>query len=120
MFDKKVTYVFPFVPTIVEFFFKCKRHRIEKQKTTRIAKNMFVQLCINVFNLCIKTAQQIEHTSNLDFQLMQLPRWEGRRWNSKVERSAETVLLNNVSTRKRNKSAKSEPAAQLLGNETHA
>ena len=51
-------------------------------------------------------------TSNLGFQLTQLSRWEGRRWNSKVERSAQTVLLNNVGTRKRRKR---EPAAQLLG-----
>ena len=28
------------------------------------------------------------------FQLTQLAQWEGRRWNGKVERSAETVLFN--------------------------
>ena len=34
------------------------------------------------------------HTSNLDFQLTQLSQWEKRRWNGKVERSAESVLFN--------------------------
>ena len=33
-------------------------------------------------------------TSNLDFQLTQLSQWERRRWNGKVERSAENVLFN--------------------------
>ena len=34
------------------------------------------------------------HTSNLGFQLTQLSQWERRRWNGKVERSAEKVLFN--------------------------
>ena len=45
-------------------------------------------------SLTLSLSLKHTHTSNLGFQLTQLSQWEGRRWNGKVERSAEKVLFN--------------------------
>ena len=52
-----------------------------------------VESCTEVANKLVLWPPRA-HTSNLDFQLAQLSQWERRRWNGKVERSAESVLFN--------------------------